>query len=111
MNTKFRILLSKNIIVILLSIFVVGILVLYLSDKTDQCLSLLGNLVELLDSDMQQKCIYTGGYIVYFLIGCILSGLMAIVFIGLEIIKKTILMGIVFFICLVIVLLILIGLF
>ena len=111
MNTKFRILLGKNTIVILLSVFVVGISVLYLSNKTDQCLSLLGNLVEILDSDIQQKCIHTSGYLVYFLIGCILSGLMAIVFIGLEIIKKTVVIGIVFFICLVIVLLILIGLF
>ena len=110
MNTKFRILLGKNTIVILLFISVVGISVLYLSDKTEQCLSVLGNLVEILDSDIQQKCIYASGYLVYFLIGCILSGLMAIVLIGIEIIKKTVVIGIVFFICLVIVL-ILIGLF
>ena len=99
-------------IVIVLAIFaVMGVTLLYLSDKVEECSSLLGSFARLLSPDIQQKCQKAAMYYFFLVIGWIFSGFWATFYIGINIFLKNIVGGIVYSIVMTIIILKLSGVF
>lgn len=101
---------GKVAIVIFLALFaVIGIALLYLTDKLDECRSFFGSFVQFFSSDIQQKCAKAGQIFLYLIFAWIFSGLMVTIQIGIGIFQRHVFGGVCYSIFMIIVILRLSG--
>ncbi|MEK6528318.1 MAG: hypothetical protein AABZ36_05515 [Nitrospirota bacterium] len=101
---------GKVAIVIFLAIFAVsGISLLYMTDKLDECTSLLGSFAQIFSSEIQQKCAKVPLFFLVIAIAWIFSGLIATMLIGIAIFQRHVFGGICYSIFMIIVILRLSG--
>jgi|SRR3989304_10577529 len=102
---------STDIVIVIAVFVVMSIALLYLSDKVQDCSSLLGSFAQLLSPDIQQKCQKAATYYVYLAFAWVFFGLFATIYIGINIFLKNRFGGIVYSIVMTIVILRLSGVF
>ena len=101
---------GKISIVILLALFaIIGVTLLYTTDKLDECKSFSGSFAQIFSPEIQQKCAKVGLFYLALIFVWILLGFMLTVLIGFIIFQRLVIGGIIYSILMTIVILKLSG--
>lgn len=82
-------------IIICLALFaIIGVTLLYMTDKLDECKSVLGSFAQILSSDIQQKCAKAGQFFLILAFAWIFLGFLSAILIGMAIFRWSIIAGV-----------------